>query len=268
MEREGYYVELLTSICDYYTDVNRTLFYMKIFTNGCSHTRSTPEAIGDMNLAYPYLLQLNYAAKLDNYSMSGNSNDTIFRTTYEYILSQMNQPDLVVIQWTFHERIELNIGDIENRDFKILNPSSFYDKKKHDSPEVLNFIKLLSDRLYPDGSRMHSPHTRYSDTSISHKVLNYTLALQLLFEEYNIKNYKFIIWSGVDDNYITYKKINKSRCIFSAEHLLSKKYDKHPTDGHYMVEAHEEIADWIINDISSPNLKEYEDNTIYDYTGL
>lgn len=73
---------------------------------GCSHTdpadnlpRPWPERIGDIT-----------GWKIENYGMSGASNDFIFRTTMKY-LAQGHRPDYLIVQLTELKRFMLPVRD-------------------------------------------------------------------------------------------------------------------------------------------------------------
>ena len=208
---------------------------MNLYVNGCSHTHGTKIALKNkLEDAYPYLLANYYKAELINDSGLGASNDRIMRTTIEAVLSSPIPFDKVVIQFTHMERFE---GIIDDDPY---NLPIFKNDKKHYDISNKKIEKLLS-----------------------HKLLNEMYMLECLFVEHAITDYRFIVWRSVDSEYITYKHLNKSKIIFNARTLLNKEFEvcKHPHDKHYEADAHQKMAEWIIQDYSALN-------EFYDYNPL
>ena len=242
---------------------------MRVYTNGCSHTQGTKDAFeDDYTTTWPNRLAAHYQASLVNQSKRGCSNDRIFRKTLEYITSCEQIPDLIAIQWTHPERIELNVGDSIVRNHACLNPSSFVSKHKDKSFQLKDFVAGLSDRLDDSWKKISSEQIVHSSTSITHKLLNYMHVLEVMFNHYRVPRYKFIVWTGVDTTYKTYDAIDKTKIIFNAHYLLTEKgYERNPIDNHYGPDAHNEIFRWVVDEkFYHTNLPAPDDPEIYDYT--
>ena len=200
-----------------------------LYVNGCSHTHGTETAMdGRLDLTWPNLLTnyLNY--ELINDSKKGASNDHIFRTTIEHILSSAIPPDKVVIQFTEPERLEIN--------GKKLNPRALASNTKFDY-----FIKEYFPQLEP-------PNIEFSN-----KLLNQIYTLEILLKEHGVDDYFFLIWRSVNTKYITYKFINKNKMVFDVSHKLSQKYKvsqkidpkTNLPDYHFGRDAHYELFEWV-----------------------
>jgi hypothetical protein len=145
---------------------------MKLYINGCSHTRGTDLSMGgNTKLAYPYLLADYYNAKLINNSECGCSNDRIVRTTMESILSMAKPPDKVVIQFTHLDRFDAGI--IKH------NPRSVVDKN---DPSIFGY----------DFYKECFPKNETIDKYLSHKLLNQMYMLQLFLIEHGISDYRYV----------------------------------------------------------------------------
>lgn len=214
----------------------------KLYTNGCSHTRGTELALdGQMHLTWPNLLADHLGYELVDESLCGASNDTIYNTTLEYILSNPIPPDKVVIQFTVLDRF-----DIGNR--TVLPRSSL----KRVTPYNNFFKDYFTD----------------NDKELSHKLLNQMYSLQNIFYEHAIEDYTFLVWRPVDEEYITYRHLDKDRIMFDVNHRLSQKFDLcmkpdperwNKPDGHYGADAHEEMFNWLITKSNwNAELKEKE----------
>jgi hypothetical protein len=204
-----------------------------LYVNGCSHTHGTTISMeGRLDLTWPNLLANHLNFDLVNDSRCGASNDRIFRTTIEYILSAAIPPDKVVIQFTDVERFEFA-------------HSSYNPRSKLRLEKYLTFFNdfFQLDRPKNDISLVYT-----------HKLLNQIYSLETIFKEHAINDYTFLIWRKVDQNYNTYKFINKDRVIFNAALKLSQKYKtcqkpdperNHIPDGHFGYDAHQEIFEWL-----------------------
>jgi hypothetical protein len=217
---------------------------MNLYVNGCSHTYGTTISLnGNLNLAYPHILSDYYNIDLVNDSVCGASNDEILRTTIEAVLKSSTPFDKVVIQFTHLDRFETT--SIHKH-----NPRSMYRKPSFwnikDTDPILTFYKKFFDR------------TSEMDKLLSHKLLNQMYMLECLFTEHAITDYRFIVWHPIDITYITYRHLNKSKIIFNANNLLNKEFKIHPEDQHFGPDAHQRIAEWIIEGHSSLNdINEY-----------
>lgn len=204
-----------------------------LYVNGCSHTHGTNLSMdGRLDLTWPNLLSNYLDFNLVNDSECGSSNDRIFRTTIEYILSTAIPPEKVVIQFTDVERFEL--GDFN------CNPRSVNRSETH-----LPFFK----DVFELGVRKS-----YISPKYTHKLLNQIYSLENIFKEHSINDYTFLIWRKVDESYTTYKFINKDKLIFDVCLKLSQKYEtcqkpdpfrNNVPDNHFGQDAHYEIFEWI-----------------------
>jgi hypothetical protein len=204
-----------------------------LYANGCSHTAGTKLAMENrFDLTWPNLLAKNLDFNLINDSTPGASNDRIFRTTIEYILSTAIPPDKVVVQFTEFERFELAHSTCNPRSQTILE----------------KYLPFLNDFFELNISK--------TDISLiyTHKLLNQIYSLENIFKEHAIDDYTFLIWRKVDQNYNTYKFINKNKIIFDVCLKLSQKYKtcqkpdpsrNNIPDGHFGQDAHYEIFEWL-----------------------
>jgi hypothetical protein len=220
---------------------------MKLYINGCSHTRGTDLSMGgNTKLAYPYLLADYYDAELINESILGSSNDRIVRMTMESILNMAIPPDKVVIQFTHLDRFDT--GNITHTPRSIV---------KRNDPSMFGY----------DFYKEYFPKNEIVNKHLSHKLLNQMYTLQLFLIEYGISDYRFMVWQAVDSEYITYKHLDKTKIIFNTNALLGKKFkpcdifdkERNKIDGHYGVDAHAQISEWIIDNYSSTStIDKYE----------
>ena len=223
---------------------------MMIYTNGCSHTRGTPLSLNDnLNDAWPYLIARHYDCKVINDSVLGASNDSIIKRTIEYVLESPIPPDKVFIQFTVLDRFD-------TAGITHLPRSSM----KQDHP----YNNFYGDMF---------PRTSEVDTKLSHQVLNQIYMLQCFLIEHGVSDYRFIVWSALDTNYITYKHINKSKVVFNAFNNLLSKFEMctipdpergGKPDGHFGSDAHRQIADWLIDEYHVDNTDE-KDYTFIDH---
>lgn len=216
-----------------------------LYTNGCSHTHGTNIAMNNrLDLTWPNLLSnyLNY--NLINDSQTGVSNDYIFRTTIEYILSTPVPPEKVVIQFTNPERFEINNHQLNPR---AVEDVEIYPKQLSDFyKQFIPFYKTYFN-LDKSQNQISLTHT--------HKLLNQIYSLEKIFFEHAIDDYTFLIWKNIDTEYITYKHLNKNKIIFNVDRRLIKKYERckiinpryNIPDNHYGADAHNEIFEWIKN---------------------
>jgi hypothetical protein len=204
-----------------------------LYVNGCSHTHGTELAMDNrLDLTWPHLLTNYLDFDLINDSECGSSNDRIFRTTIEYILSTPMPPEKVVIQFTDVERFELGHNNC--------NPRSLNRSEKH-LPFFKDFFEL-------------NVRKSYISPEYTHKLLNQIYSLENIFKEHAISDYTFLIWRKVDQNYNTYKFINKDKLIFDVCLKLSQKYTtcikpdplrNNVPDNHFGQDAHYEIFEWL-----------------------
>ena len=203
---------------------------MKIYVNGCSFTRGSHTAMENrLDLAYPNLLKNHYNAELINYSKGGNSNDCIFRVTIEYLTQSPIPVDKVIIQWSKPDRFETGIINHKPKSYIRQYPKGEY-------------IKFFSDHF-----------TNYSNIFYQ-KLLTQMYALECVFKEQAISDYRFIVWTPAqfDESFGPYKWLDKSKIIFNAYDLLYEEgFRYHELDRHFGIAAHARIAEWIINDFSS-----------------
>jgi hypothetical protein len=199
-----------------------------LYVNGCSHTAGTEIAMKyRLDLTWPNLLAKHLDYNLIDESECGKSNDNIFRTTIEYVLSSSIPPDKVVIQFTDVERFEINK--------KGMNPRS-------KDPGIEKYLPFIEDYFELNVNK------REISTEYSHKLINQIYSLENIFKEHAIEDYTFLIWRKIDENYITYKFINKSKIILNVALKLSQKYKTCGMiniDNHFGQDAHEEIFEWL-----------------------
>jgi len=84
----------------------------KITSYGCSFTFG--EGLGDSKKSYPYELGrlLDDEFDIENNSSVDESNDRIFRTFFEHLITN-EQKTIYTIQWTFPDRTEFKNDDID-----------------------------------------------------------------------------------------------------------------------------------------------------------
>lgn len=204
-----------------------------LYVNGCSHTAGTELSMeGRLDLTWPNLLAEHLEFDLVNDSDLGASNDRIFRTTVEYILSAAIPPEKVVVQFSDHERFEINQMGMNPR-------SPNLDKK---------FLPFVNEYFEMDRERANT------SPGYTHKLLNQIYSLQLILENMGIDDYTFMVWRKVDESYITYRHINRDKIFFNMLLKLSQKYEVCQTpdpdrgnipDRHFGQDAHYEVFEWL-----------------------
>lgn len=250
---------------------------MNIYTNGCSHTSGSGYNLKDPKNSWPHIIANHYQAQLINDAKAGMSNDHIFRTSMEHITSAPVPPDKVIIQWTYHERLELWHHDHEGNwvDWQRYIPSSWIRDNRPNGPydNMYEFMRSITDRLDSRGKTDEDKH-RSCISPISHKLLNYMYSLECVLKEMGVEDYTFLVWSPVDSSYNTYKWLNKNNYIFNLDHHLNELdlpkceviNSRGFVDGHYMEESHNQIANWIIDGYRSEESGHLDMGNIYSYT--
>lgn len=124
----------------------------------------------------------------------------------------------------------------------------------HNRHEMIDSIGYSTYRQHQD----FTPERSYT-------MLAYMLSLQHTFEAYGITDYKFIVWSYTDEKSPCYKWIDKTKCIFNAEYLLLQDYKMAPCC-HFHQDAHNQIAEWVIEGYNNSNDNVKQELMIQDYT--
>jgi len=188
---------------------------MKIAVNGDSYTHERHLA---QNESY---IEKTWAYKIgaENLAMGGSSNDRIFYTTIEYLTK--NDPDVLIIGWTNHERVMLTHHDglnlhvgpngvandlLQRHSYEgeddLLEYRNFYYKKMFNS--FLNFKRFLT---------YYSHLEKYCRTN-SIRFLNWTVwplpndneLEKIATEAYMSKTDKEVIEQGIKFNHNILKK--------------------------------------------------------------
>lgn len=228
----------------------------RLYTSGCSVSAGTIASLPDKKKTWPNLLAKYHGASLVDTSTPGLSNTAIFRKTVEHLAlaaSKNEIPDMVVIQWTFYDRFEAPLSYA----FFSLNVYSFKRSKAKS-------VRDVGNSLVPDSTRG------------ARQVLSYISALEALFKEYGIDNWKFLIYPpvGAIQDYPIYKVVDTSRILFNVHDYLSEDFEQSEIfklngeiDVHFGADAHAQMADWLFNGTELPIRKsDSEVNDIYDYT--
>lgn len=230
---------------------------MKIFVNGCSHTRGTAECLDNPKAAWPYKLQkLLNASEVINKSLEGHGNDRIIRSTVEDIVLDPIQPDLAIIQLSHLDRFEIPHQSL--RAFTSMLPSTVL--RGYDSNYPKDSIE----------SQFCKKYFNYRDNEEIRKILQDKFFVQLItlinfFENQNI-NYALLCWddwsdpdSDINQAYWsiidTTKIINYSDRIYPMNVILksngfklsNKKRPDGSLDKHFQDDAHEFMAQSIFN---------------------
>lgn len=238
---------------------------MLLYANGCSNTIGTKYALkGNLNLAYPNVLAKKLDYKVYNDAIEGASIDRIIRTTVDFITGSAIPPDLVLIQIPNPFRFESpdeyrhvptsHVKRVETNELPLDEEYTFYKKY------------ILNDSLYYEL-----------------KMVKQMYFLQLLFNEYGIDNYVFILFHSLKhreyivDNCSVYKNLDKDKFLFKdkfigiREQLLCNNFKYHP-DKHFMADGHNQISDWIFNHLNNiphnnilMDFNVEDDNNIYRY---
>lgn len=225
---------------------------MLIYTNGCSHTRGTPLSLdNDHTKAWPYLVAQHHDAELVNDSRCGASNDSIVQSTMEYILSNLeNLPDQVNIQFTVLDRFD----------------TGYVTHLPRSSMKVDNKYNNFYGDFFPRGSEM--------DKVLSHKLINQVILLSSFLRTYGIHSKRFLIWTPLDREYVTYESLPFGHTLFNVNRILSKHHKMCQTpdpgrggkpDGHFGRDAHKRIAGWITNTDDSYDCFDVDKHEEKDY---
>ena len=181
---------------------------MKLFVNGCSHTKGTEVALdGDLTQAWPYKLQemLQYQ-ELNNNSWVGSSNDRIVRTTIEGIVTSAIPPDLAVIQFTDPYRFETPEDKTDG--YKQFLPNTYQAEEYRDVFVAGPIDKSFCKKHYNISNNLQR-------RLVQDKMLTQILGLQNLFENYDIP-FVFIIWwkliDGLESTSL-FRSIHKSNIL-------------------------------------------------------
>jgi len=156
---------------------------MKLLTNGCSFTHGWE--LSDPKKSWPHVLGNNISADTTNLAMGGASNARIFRTTIEYLNTNL-PPDLVVIGWTVFSRAELSYH--QGTYLRLTSKNCMPDTKEiQDYDDFANIHRLWTTALY-------NPYISYRDWL--HTVVH-------LQEYFKTKGINYLFFSALDENFIS-----------------------------------------------------------------
>jgi hypothetical protein len=213
-------------------------------------------------LSYPQQLANKLKIPCINYSMTGGGDDRIMRQLPEALLTYPNS--LVLIGWTTIDRIEFYYPD----------NGKFIARDKDNYLQIgINWIeknnlwgrlgRWMEKTFHPLNDLFLNKFYRSTDNKNNYKVFNNMLYAELLCKKYSSEyrhifhvnmtipenNLQIIIWDEIDKNKILKLPGNINRGFGSYasfhEHAGSKSLDQ----GHYDLEAHIKLADYIYHDL-------------------
>jgi len=218
-------------------------------TNGCSFTEGVYDNFNKSD-SWPYQLQRKYDCDLDQLAKGGGSNARIFRTTIEYLLD--NDPDMVVIGWTQHERYELPYHD-------------------GDMIRIMHSMALPEREAFGDIVEMREFYYKncYNNLTLLYQTVYYIRTVQRMLEDRDIHYLMFnalendYLHQFEDDNhpitkqmqppYMGIDKINNDKWLMwgsSMEQYLET-YPKADDYGHPDIEGHTVWTDLIYKDLNA-----------------
>lgn len=246
----------------------------QLYTNGCSWTwggalkdknnkvfgvmkdsvaETDEESLERRLLLWPHHLGLRMGIQNTyNYSLGCGSNQRIFRTTLEWLLTQTLEDlhnTLAVIQFTEPSRFEFYYGNDRN-----------YERERWAACNVLNIVNYngkLNKNNYID-LRLQT----YSPIEGIYSVISYMLALSKLFETFGLNSYYFwfmrngdqtaienIIPSSFLSNVIHIPDDGYNRVGNIVDNVGNVMYDYHPSE-----KGHMQIAEIIHSEINKRNI--------------
>ena len=234
---------------------------MKIFVNGCSHTRGTAECLdNNPKAAWPYRLQkLLGASEVVNKSLEGHGNDRIIRSTVEDIILDPTPPDLAIIQLSHLDRFE--VPHNSELAFTSMLPLTFL--RGHDFSHSPNSIETKFCEKYFDFINKKNISSTLEDKFLIQIVtlinffenqdIDYIL---MCWDDWQSNNFHDRLWKLID----TTKVVNyhndgvqpMNHILKSHGFKLSKKIRPDGSiDNHFQSDAHEYIAQSIFNFIKT-----------------
>jgi hypothetical protein len=258
---------------------------MLIFTTGCSHTYGTDIAFNGnpKGRTYPYLLMKKLECNIQDRSYQGYSNRDIVDSLVNF--TSKNQVDYAVIQFTHPDRFRTPNRTINC--WRHHHPVDFVYEQNglaaiYDSP--LDGTTKADCDFY---KQYYSPQEIPNGISWNTSLLELSLDIKLVhhyLKDLNIP-YTFIVWpkmAGAITKRNVFKTLDHQKFlnydpsqnkIFSMASLLASKNFKKPHDSHFGPDAHEFIANSIIEHMyynkqirPDKNYNEKEKEIIHTYS--
>ncbi len=129
--------------------------------------------------SYPFVIGSLLNCEVENYGWRGGSNDRIFRTFFDHVISN-KESSIYIIQWTFPHRTEFWSND--SNSYVGIVPS-FVDINQDD--EAINFAKKYYKKYY-------------SSDDVKDKLVRYIWSVDTICNQFNHRIYQFFPIKGFD----------------------------------------------------------------------
>jgi hypothetical protein len=201
---------------------------------GCSHAAGAemhPDPNVAKQLSYPAKISSGLGYTIENCSISGGSNDAMFRIFEEHC-SKLHNDDIVVACWTGSERMEI-----------------FHEQKQQWLP-VVHKTPTNYDELYQDYCKQWTAldtwHWKWRLNKIKNIISLNTVAHALNIKVYNIDSFNIVQGFNTFDLYKHFNWPVESICF--TNWCLEKKF-AHTLGGHFFEDAHQAFADLVVSHI-------------------
>ena len=203
----------------------------RLYTIGDSWTQGF-ELQNPKTECYPYLLSKKLNCELENQALPSASNDWMFRKTIQWVCSQKDLSDvLVIVGWSIPSRRE------ENGKFYYGGPVDWPEAMHYDEP----VSKFISEHLY-------------DAEQITKKLLASVYALQEVLKYQNIKYLFYQPWCDILIDNDWYEQ--KDRPDFSTyRYRVDDVYNK--IDKNFVIGPFDDADRITFDEVRHPNAKEH-----------
>ena len=232
---------------------------MILYCNGCSYTYGTELSLGNLKLAWPYLVAKKLNATLINGSQQGQSNLIIYKKTVEDILSLEKKPDLAIIQWTFFERFVTPVG----KKFLMSSPNTKLKFQTH--------FPFAHDRSREEDKDWYRNYYDIKNTLQMEHLTDLSMFYMYMLQSFlRAKNIPFIFMDCDNNkrygsnslkvkNKFYSQRLESNRwlhdletslneILFSHNYKLCRNFDGHGfPDDHFMADAHDFLSEAILD---------------------
>lgn len=232
---------------------------MKIYFNGCSHSRGTHLSLPDIRKSFPFLLSNSLLPEDWKFEpKSSGSNERIYRRTIEFFAR--NNFDLAVIQWTDVARFETPIfsdysfhKSMNDEGWLQHNPvSSIWDSRKDMDIPWRNYYKdnyqkiLERDNIHV--SRLHNK-TLAQIMGLSGFLKSIGVrSIHLPYDGLRGADHKLRELAVENVEFLIHPSNGLQNTLFQYGFDICRKSDNPGSgevDGHFMEDAHEQISEWL-----------------------
>lgn len=230
---------------------------MLIYFNGDSNTAGT-ELVNPVEQGFAGKLAKKLGASFINQATAGAANDTIYRTTREFLITSSTKPDLIIIGWSDSGREEwfyqnkyqsVNSLGVELPDVANLELYQYW--KEHQGYDIVYLTQLTKYW----NSRIYQFHLELEFLKIPHLFFNAIESfvdrregMKLYYHGYHTTDPMIFNWNN--------KFINPYQEKYSMINHLESSGHKQITPGwfHYGEPAQEEWAELMYNHIKQHNI--------------